>query len=76
LFNSQFDLIFTIIKMLAYILAAILLAATYLAYVCFVRPMKMKTHYARVFRRQGFKVLELPYVAAGAPHYTEWVGNY
>jgi hypothetical protein len=38
--------------------------------------MRMKAYYAKLFRRQGYKVLELPYEIAGAPHFNEWEHNY
>jgi hypothetical protein len=36
-----------------------------------VAPMRLKSHYARLFRAKGYRVLELPFKPVGAPYYED-----
>lgn len=42
---------------------------TYLIYVLYVRPIRLKAHYSKLFRDLGYKVYEKPYQMHTAPFY-------
>ena len=59
--------------MFALLLALIVSVATYLAWKLYFKPKKMRRHYTELFRKNGYKVAELPFKPLATPYYDQWV---
>lgn len=55
--------------MIAYIFAIAVLALAFFFYQKILIPSRLKAHYAKSYRSQGYKVLELPFKFMGAPFF-------
>ena len=55
--------------MLEIITSLILVFLTYTFYKYYLQPKKAASYYAKVFRKMGYKVYEMPIVLFGVPLY-------
>jgi len=53
--------------MIEYLLAVFVALAAYLAYKLFIKPLRIKAHYSKLFKAKGFKFNEFPYHVLKAP---------
>ena len=52
-----------------YILAFFILLVAYLYYELILKPQKLKAQYIALFKKQGYKVGELPFMPLDTPYY-------
>jgi hypothetical protein len=75
-FKNELVSILGIIGMIAWILIAVLLVLSYWLYALIIKPKKLMSFYVRLFRQQGYSVIQMPYKALGSGYYQEWEENY
>jgi hypothetical protein len=61
--------------MLSYIAALLIILLGYSINRWLIKPMKLKTRYAKHFQDRGYKVLELPFKPTTAPYYLNIFNN-
>ena len=55
--------------MLEYFLTILILLGAYTIVRCVILPKRERNQYAKLFRKHGYRVIELPYQPFGAPYY-------
>jgi hypothetical protein len=56
---------------MTYLWIGLIVLALILLYKWYLKPRKELTHYAQLFRKQGYRVVEKPYQPYTAPFYDE-----
>lgn len=50
-----------------------ILVVTYLSYALYIKPLKERKHYVKLFKSKGYKVHEFPFSLFSAPYYRQWL---